>query len=39
MLSDVPTPDVDSSVRVDDAAVPPIWSGVVNDVVSVGDEE
>jgi hypothetical protein len=37
MLSDVPVPDVDSSVRAEDAAVPPIISGDVADVTNVGD--
>lgn len=33
----VPTPEVDSRVSVDEAAVPPITSGVVTDVPTVGD--
>src|SRR5258708_2093405 len=33
----VPAPDVPSKVNVDPAAVPPIRSGVVSEVVSVGD--
>lgn len=32
----VPTPEVLSSVRLDEAVVPPIMSGVVADVVKVG---
>ena len=39
MLSDVPTPDVDSKVSVEDAVVPPMCNGVVSDVVSVGEDE
>ena len=36
MLSVVPTPEVDCSVREDDAAVPPIISGDVTDVAKDG---
>jgi hypothetical protein len=39
MLSDVPTPLVDCNVRDEDAVVPPIRSGVVSEVVSVGEAE
>ena len=39
MLSVVPTPLVDWSVRDEDAVVPPIRSGVVSEVVSVGEAE
>jgi hypothetical protein len=39
MLSVVPAPDVDWSVRVDDAVVPPITTGTVTDVVMVGVAE
>src|SRR5438067_1249679 len=36
MASDVPAPEVDSSVRVELAAVPPMISGSVIEVVKVG---
>ena len=39
IASEVPTPLVDWSVRDDDAVVPPIRSGVVSEVVSVGEVE
>ena len=39
IVSVVPTPLVDCNVRDEDAVVPPIRSGVVNEVVSVGEAE
>ena len=39
IASEVPTPDVDSNVSVDDTAVPPMTSGVVIDVVIVGEAD
>lgn len=35
MASDVPAPEVDSRVSVEPAAVPPMWSGDVSEVVTV----
>ena len=36
IASEVPAPDVDCSVSVEDAVVPPITSGLVTDVANVG---